>query len=71
MSQIIKLDGDLLNNVVKGVIDEVISENDMSKLPPDAEESNVKLTLGMDNDGKYYIIKDAYTDNPQIVYQEK
>lgn len=74
MSQKIKIsESDILNHVKTVVKEELDSEtsdpNSIVNRGPSGD--GAKLTLARDAQGKFYIIKDAYTDNPVVVYQEK
>lgn len=73
MSQKLKLSDSELKNYVKNIINEeaeATSENDDTIVDRLPTGNGAKLTLAIDGKGKFYVIKDANTDNPQVVYRQ-
>lgn len=65
----IKLKESDLVKVVKNTLKEN-EEQETTSTPRPPQSGDVELTVGKDKNGKYYVIKDAYTDNPQLVYKQ-
>jgi hypothetical protein len=65
----IKIKESDLIKVIKNTLKE--SEEEGFEFKPKAPQSgDVQLTVAKGDDGKFYVIKDAYTDNPEIVYKQ-
>jgi hypothetical protein len=87
MSKVVKLKQSDIERLVKNIIKESNGEFDdfdtkiqPEELPQEPELDpedmkdtgpTVKLTLGQDENGDYYIIKDGETDHPKIVAKTK
>lgn len=75
MTKVIKLKQTDITKIVEGIINEQSSEFDdfdtqiqPEELPgADAHE----LTLGMDDDGNYYVIDKAKTETPEVIAKIK
>ena len=77
MSKVVKLKISDIEKIVKNVINESEAPFDDfdTKIQPEElpgyEDYEAELTLAQDEQGNFYVIKDASSDNPEIVAQTK
>lgn len=65
MGKVIKLKQSDVENIVANIISESEMDNSSDLKEIDNE---VELTLGIDDEGNYYVMKNGKTDNPDILY---
>jgi hypothetical protein len=65
MAKIVKLSISDIENIVKKTIKESEFDDFDTKIQP--EEQEVLLSLAQDEQGNFYVVKDAHTDNPEVV----
>lgn len=66
MGKVIKLKQSDVENIVANIISESEMDNSSDLKEIDNE---VELTLGIDDEGNYYVMKNGKTDNPDILYK--
>jgi hypothetical protein len=75
MAKIVKLSISDIENIVKKTIKEAEFDDFDTKVQPEElpgadsyeEEQAVLLSLAQDEQGNFYVVKDAHTDNPEVV----
>lgn len=65
MGKVIKLKQSDVENIVANIISESEMDNSSDLKEIDNE---VELTLGIDDEGNYYVMKNGKTDKPDILY---
>lgn len=75
MARVVKLSISDIENIVRKTIKESEFDDFDTKIQPEElpgadtydEEEEIMLTLAQDEEGKFYVLKNGRTDNPEIV----
>lgn len=71
MAKIIKLKQSDIEKIVEGVLKEQHDTNMQSEETPVNELDGVELSLGQDEQGNFYVMKNGSSDQPEIIANTK
>ncbi len=72
MSKVVKLKHSDIVQIVTRLVEQSFDDYDTQIQPEELpNDDEIELSLGQDDEGNYYVMKNGDSENPQVIYKTK